>query len=234
MEFIEKLLEFGLTRQEATIYEAMLLHGEVTGYEVAKLTGISRSNTYNALAGLVEKGAAYMMEGTVTRYTPVEVKDFSANIIRNLTILRKGLLESAPKKVIACEGYITIKGEKHIMNQLKNMFEKVEHRIYISAGNSLLESMKGDLNELSQNGKKVVIITDELGFTMENATIYRSDAPIHQFGVIVDSVEVLTGELNEGENTACLYSKNSNLVAIFKEMLSNKIRLIILQGGNKI
>lgn len=234
MEFIEKLLEFGLTRQEATIYEAMLLHGEVTGYEAAKLTGISRSNTYNALAGLVEKGAAYIMEGSVTKYTPVEVKDFSANIIRNLTMLRKSLLESAPKKVIECEGYITIKGERHIINQLKNMFEKVEHRLYISAGNSLLESLKDDLDELIRNGKKVVIITDERSFAMENATIYRSDTPIRQFGVIIDSVEVLTGELNEGENTACLYSKNSNFVAVFKEMLSNKIRLIILQGGNEL
>ena len=60
MEFIDIVLEFGLTRQEATLYEAMLLHGELTGYEAAKLTGISRSNTYNALAGLVEKGAAHI------------------------------------------------------------------------------------------------------------------------------------------------------------------------------
>ena len=88
MEFIDHLLEFGLTRQEATLYEAMLLHGELTGYEAAKLTGISRSNTYNDLAGLVEKGAAYIIEGNVTKYTPVEVKDFSdlLNVMKELKI----------------------------------------------------------------------------------------------------------------------------------------------------
>ncbi len=56
---IEYLSEFGLTRQEAVIYQNLSKNGMQTGYEVAKQTGISRSNAYNALAGLVEKGAAY-------------------------------------------------------------------------------------------------------------------------------------------------------------------------------
>lgn len=233
MEFIDKLLDFGLTRQEATIYEALLLHGEVTGYEAAKLTGISRSNTYNALAGLVDKGAAYSIEGNVTKYIPVEVKDFSANIIRNLTTLRENLIESAPKKVIECEGYVNVKGQKHVMNQLKNMMQNVQHRIYISAGADLLESVRTELTTLSEKGRKVVIITDTSDFKLDGAIIYQCDTPLCQFGVIIDSVEVLTGELNQGENSACLYSKNGNFVAVYKEMLSNKIRLIILQGGNE-
>lgn len=233
MEFVEKLLDFGLTRQEATIYEALLLHGEVTGYEAAKLTGISRSNTYNALAGLVEKGAAYIIEGQVTKYTPVEVKDFSTNIIRNLTLLQKDLIERAPKKQVESEGYVTIKGRKHVMNQLYNMFEKVEHRVYILADSELLESVRPKLIEMREKGNKVVIITDSEKFQMEGIIIHYSETAIHQFGIIIDSVEVLTGDLKQGENIACLYSKNSNFVAVFKEMLSNKIRLIILQGGNE-
>ena len=45
--FIEKLTEFGLTRQEATVYENLLAEGKSSGYEVAKATGISRSNAYS-------------------------------------------------------------------------------------------------------------------------------------------------------------------------------------------
>jgi DNA-binding MarR family transcriptional regulator len=63
VQMIEKLTLFGLTRQEATIYINLFQNGASNGYEVAKATGISRSNVYNALAGLVEKGAAYLMEG---------------------------------------------------------------------------------------------------------------------------------------------------------------------------
>ena len=57
MDIIEKLTYFNLTRQEATLYLTLLAEGRLTGYEATKLTGISRSNTYTALAGLVEKGA---------------------------------------------------------------------------------------------------------------------------------------------------------------------------------
>lgn len=39
--FTERLMEFGLTRQEASIYQCLLTEGKVTGYEVAKQTGIS-------------------------------------------------------------------------------------------------------------------------------------------------------------------------------------------------
>ncbi len=233
MEFIDILLEFGLTRQEATIYHTLLIHGEATGYEIAKLTGISRSNTYNALAGLVEKGASYVIEGQVTKYTPVMVEDFSANSIRYLTALREKLIASAPKPVVESEGYITIKGKKHVMNQLKNMLQNVEYRVYLSAGKELLLSVKKELSTLIKNGKKVVIITDEPVLELEGATVYQCDTKIQQFGLIIDSQEVLTGESVQGENTACLYSKNNNFVAVYKEMLSDKIRLIVLQGGNE-
>ena len=80
MNLIEGLTNFNLTKQEATLYVLLLKSGQMTGYEAAKQTGISRSNTYTALAGLVDKGAAYVLEeGKVTRYTPVPAAEFCSN-----------------------------------------------------------------------------------------------------------------------------------------------------------
>ena len=76
--FTERLMEFGLTRQEASIYQCLLTEGKVTGYEVAKQTGISRSNAYNSLASMTEKGAAYLVEEASTRkYVPVPLNEFA-------------------------------------------------------------------------------------------------------------------------------------------------------------
>ena len=56
--------------------------GKVTGYEVAKQTGISRSNAYNSLASMTEKGAAYLVEEASTRkYVPVPLNEFCKNRI---------------------------------------------------------------------------------------------------------------------------------------------------------
>ena len=69
--YIERLMEFGLTRQEAGIYGCLISEGKTTGYEVAKQLGISRSNAYNSLASMTEKGAAYLVEeGTTKKYVP--------------------------------------------------------------------------------------------------------------------------------------------------------------------
>ena len=63
----ERLVQFGLTRQEANIYLCLLQNKDLSGYEVSKITGISRSNVYGALASLVEKGAAYLLAGETNR-----------------------------------------------------------------------------------------------------------------------------------------------------------------------
>ena len=102
----------------------------------------------------------------------IDMKDFSSNIIRNLTTLEEQLIASAPEKVVESDGYVTVKGEKHVMNQLKNMIRNVEHRIYICSGTQLLEALKEELTEVRSVGKKVVIITDEPGYALDQATVY--------------------------------------------------------------
>ena len=76
-QFKEHLMKFDLTRQEAAVYESLLENGKLTGYEAAKLTGISRSNVYVALASLCEKGAAYLEASeNGKRYLSVPVQEF--------------------------------------------------------------------------------------------------------------------------------------------------------------
>ena len=111
MNLIEGLTNFNLTKQEATLYVLLLKSGQLTGYEAAKQTGISRSNTYTALAGLVEKGAAYVLEeGKVTRYTPVAPEEFCSNKISRLEEIKQDIMQQLPVLASDAEGYITIKG----------------------------------------------------------------------------------------------------------------------------
>ena len=121
MNFIDSLNDFGLTRQEGSIYSALLNHGEMTGYEVAKDTGISRSNVYAALTALVEKGAAYLVQGEATKYRPIEISRFTENRISELKKTALWLEKHAPRKVISCDGYITIIGAKNIKNKIRQM-----------------------------------------------------------------------------------------------------------------
>ena len=232
MELIEGLTHFNLTKQEATLYVLLLKEGYLTGYEAAKQTGISRSNTYTALAGLVDKGAAYVLEeGKVTRYTPVPPEEFCSNKIDRLKEIKDKVLNQLPALKNDAEGYITIKGELEIINKLRNTVRQAEARIYVSANRRVMELLRKELMDALARGLKVVIISDEK-FTLPDAICYGTDKQTEQIRLIADSQTVVTGDLEDEENSTCLYSCKRNLVDLFKEALQNEIKLIKIKKGN--
>ncbi len=235
---IDKLSLFGLTRQEATLYFCLLRNDELTGYEVAKLTGISRSNVYNGLAALVEHGAAYICEGTTNKYVAVPMEEFCDNYIRYLQGAVVYLELHKPKRATNAEGYLTIEGEQHIKDKIHHLLLGTQMRIYFSANSVLLDSWKEEIKDLAEQNKKIVLISDEKPKMLMEETCLKDvifyqnvwDAEQKkQIRLIIDSTYVLTGEWSEGEDKACLYSAQKNFVAVFKEAMHNEIELIKLR-----
>ena len=228
----EYLMEFGLTRQEATIYLNLMERGMQTGYEVSKQTGISRSNVYRALAGLVEKGAAYTSEENATKYMGIDVEEFCSNKIRRMEQYKEILAVNMPKEHEETEGYLTVSGDEQIQHKIKNMLLSANKRVYLSMSAKNLKKFIPEISQLIEQKVKVVVLSykapDLLGIKF-----YLPENKEQQVGVITDSRNVLTGELGNGEYSTCLYSGQSNLVRVFKDSLKNEIKLIELTGGVK-
>lgn len=223
-KIIDILTEFSLTRQEASIYAALLNHGDMTGYEVAKDTGFSRSNVYAALNALVEKGAAYLVQGESTKYRPVEIKTFTSNKIAELKKSAEYLEKHGPQKVIESEGYITIVGAKNIRNKMREMLSKTELRLYLMAPAQIVKDFEEELKRLVSEGKKIVLLTQD--YSIKGAKVYNTKVEEGQIRFITDSAYVLTGELTDDEHNTCLYSGQKNLVEVMKEALKDKITLL--------
>lgn len=236
---IEKLLLFGLGRQEAVIYLCLLRNRELTGYEAAKLTGISRSNVYNGLASLVEHGAAYVLEGTSTRYTAVSLNEFCDNRIRYLKEVELSLVENGPKPIASQEGYITVEGYGHICDKIHHMLLGAEKRIYFSAAGTFLEKWQEEIAELVRRGNKVVLISEDVSGIFAGEEELRKkiifyEVPANmgegdrkrQVRLIIDSEYVLTGEVEGTGRDTCLYSAQKNFVNVFKDAMRNEIELI--------
>mgnify|MGYP002511279609 CR=1 FL=1 len=229
----EKLAQFGLTRQEANIYLCLMQNKDLSGYEVSKLTGISRSNVYSALASLVEKGAAYLLEGGTNKYTAVPAEEFCDNRIRRLTELKRELAAQIPRTGDSSEGYITIASHRHIMDKIYNMLEHVEYRVYLSMPAVYLEQFRHQLEQLAADGKKVVILAGDLPSPeIKGCILYQTDKREGQLRLIVDSGYVLTGEMTGSVTDSCLYCGQKNFVDVFKDSLRNEIKLTQLTKGD--
>ena len=230
----EKLMKFGLTRQEASIYLCLLRNRELSGYEVSKLTGISRSNVYSALAGIVEKGAAYLLEGETNKYTAVAVEDFCRNRIRELERLKGELVTQVPQMEPNTEGYITISSHKHIMDKIYNMLEHVSYRVYLEIPVQYVDQLRTHLERLITEKKKVVLLLSEpIESAPSGSILYVTGKKDTQLRLIVDSAYVLTGEMTGSDTDSCLYCGQKNFVNVFKDSLRNEIKLIELTKGER-
>ncbi len=227
---LEKLMGFGMTRQEASLYLCLYKRGRLTGYEVSKQTGISRSNVYGGLSGLVEMGAAYLMEGSPSKYAAVPVDEFCSSKIRALMKDRDFLAENMPAATDAPDGYITIEGASNIKNKILAMLGKAEYRIYLSAPGIFLKSIQEELEDAAGRNIKLVLITDK-EIEVKNVILYLTDKREMQIRLIIDSMYVLTGDIEGKKTDTCLYSGQKNFVNVLKEALRNEIKLIEIGKG---
>lgn len=228
----DRLIQFGLTRQEALIYICLISNHELSGYEVAKQTGISRSNVYSSLSGLVEKGAAYLLEGSTNKYIAVSIEDFCDNKIRHLNQTKEELKRLLPAQDQITEGYITISGYKHILDKVYAMLQSAKERIYLAAPGSFIRNLKEELSGLIKTQIKVVLITDQ-DPKIPGCIWYQSTQREMQIRFIVDSAYVLTGDITGNVTDTCLYCGQRNFVNVFKEALRNEIKLIELTEGEE-
>ena len=232
-QYVEYLLHFGLTRQEALIYVELLVKGKQTGYEIAKETGISRSNVYSVLAALAEKGAASVIEESAQRDIPVQVEEFCGNCIRRMQEEQEWMERNLPQKKAETEGYITIEGEQNILDKAKNLIAQAGERVYLSCTAGYLDAFRQALEELVKKKRKVVILTDA-PYELKDAIFYQTEEKGQQIGLIVDSKSVLSGEYGKGSLNTCLYSGQKNFVTVFKNAMANEIKLIQLQKGGTV
>ena len=155
-------------------------------------------------------------------------------IFHRLQKEKQYLLDNMPRRNENAEGYITIEGYRHVMNKIHHMLLGTEYRVYFSATGSFVAKWKSELFELLDKGLKVVLITDKLqeDLKREDLIVYLSEEQkSNQIRLIVDSSQVLTGEINGRENDNCLYCAQPNFVNVFKEAMSNEIKLIELKGN---
>lgn len=225
MDLIEAFKIIGLTKQETSLYLTLINHDELSGYEAAKLSGISRSNTYAALASLVEKGGANIVNGQTTKYIATPKKELLNNVKRHFNKVLQIIDEQVLDQPNLPEAFITITNRKHIFNKISNMLLSTEHHLYFQAEASILLEFQDMLIDLTEK-HKVVLLTNK-SITISNSIVYITEMTSF-FKLIIDTQSILTGTLQQA-----LYSKNKTLVHIIRESLMNEIKLIQMQRTNE-
>ncbi|MEZ0576794.1 TrmB family transcriptional regulator [Halodesulfovibrio aestuarii] len=228
MELIQALKKFGFTQQESLMYVTLCKMGAMTGYEAAKVSGISRSNAYAALSSLVEKGGAIVSSEDSSKYTATPREELILNLRRSCESTLEFLEENLPEQEEEEAPYLTISGYGNTLDKMRNMILLAKGWVYLSVSSSTVKLLTPDLDNCIKRGLKVVILSDEDPH-LSGVVFMHNEAPAENVRIIADTSEVIVGTLavNKGQ---CLYSKNKHLVSLMRESLLNEIELIKIRG----
>ena len=123
--------ELGLSPNEARIYDALLTYGGSGVSTIALRSGVHRSNSYDTLNRLIEKGLVYEVFGQrETIYEPVDPEKFLEFLDEKKTILEEELptlLDKFQKKKSTERAYVYkgIQGVKNYLRDALNIGEDI-------------------------------------------------------------------------------------------------------------
>ena len=83
-EMIANLVDLGLSQLEASVYINLLSNKSLTATEVSRLTGINRTQTYDVIPKLIQRGICTEIRGSVKRYCAVEPEKVLSSLEKEL------------------------------------------------------------------------------------------------------------------------------------------------------
>lgn len=233
MEEIVKRLQFiGLTENESRVYLELCKKGELTGYEISKYIGVTRANVYSCLSNMVEKGFVHKLEGSPVKFIAVDINEVSFKVEKDVKEATGYLKNHVPERVQEAAPFITIEGDKNIIDRLKYMIAEAERTLYLDAWAEEIVLLEELLVDAQSRGLKVVLVSvGEMQSNIKFLYNHGRDEKWSQNGarpvrLIKDSHEALTGEIGKGKESKAIYSQNDSLVDLAKESMVHEIMLL--------
>ena len=216
------LLEIGFTLNEAKVYLTLLQNRYLNGYEISKLSNVSRSLVYNVIDRLVAKGFVLKSEGQINYYCALPY-DKVIEKIRNDNINKLNVAREKLKNYSRIENeseYIfNIKGIDEFFSKANDLILSAEKEISISIWKEDFPKIEESLSIASKKGIKIYIFSfSNITFPFGEIFSYQlknpaSLFPYRRISMVVDGKEVIIGE-NAGDKSICVLSKNHALVSM--------------------
>ena len=216
------LLEIGFTLNEAKVYLTLLQNRYLNGYEISKLSKVSRSLVYNVIDRLVAKGFVLKSEGQINYYCALPYEKVIERIkndnINKLNIAREKL-KNYSRIENESEYIFNIKGIDEFFSKANDLILNAKKEISISIWKEDFPKIEESLLIAAKKGIKIYIFSFS-NITFPYAEIFsyqlkdpNSLFPYRRISIVVDGKEVIIGE-NAGDKSICVLSKNHALVSM--------------------
>lgn len=209
---------FDLNEYEAKIWMALLSKGVATAGELADISNVPRSRSYDVLESLEKRGFIIMKLGKPIKYIAVNPEDVVARV-------KKSVLESANNKVKTIEKL----KDTEFFNELNLLFKNGIHHIDPSTISGSIKGRKNlydQIEALVKNAKKTVYIsTSESGLVRKTDSLKYLLKRLANNGVDVRIAAPLTDKSKD-------IVRELNGIAKVKDIKGINSRFVLVDGEN--
>lgn len=234
-ELIRQLRAIGFTEMEAKIVITLTEQGMMTGYEVAKKLGVSRSNVYAALQRLVDHGYILITQGEPTYYHALNVMQMTALMNERMQEALRYVESHMPVGLQDVGGFFSVEGEKSVIETLRRNISQAQYEIIVDSAMQEASILQEELSKAELRGVKVLwSITGAEGEGEGRPTdvLKQKRLPAeflltggHRFVVIIDRKLSLIGMRGDNRYAKALMSDHP---AITELVLSHFVQDIVL------
>ncbi|MDY0091484.1 MAG: TrmB family transcriptional regulator [Candidatus Vecturithrix sp.] len=236
---LKHLKNLGFTEYEAKTYLALLQQSPLTGYAVARISGVPRSKIYEVLGNLVERGDVLVSYGEPVQYAPKPPKELFTSRRRTLeqqfAAAEKGLEEFLGKNT-PTDLIWDIRGREEILFRIREVIGRAKKQILLQIWKDDAPEIRESLSAASQRGVTITVVAyGEPDFPFAQVYLHEPGAEeiAHEFGgrwliLSIDGQEIVAGIVSLGKESTAAWSSHVGLVMPITEEIKHDLYIIEL------
>lgn len=235
-DLVRTLQQLDFTEYEAKAYLALLEQSPLTGYGVARLSGVPRSKVYEVLEGLIASGAVLASHGDPTQYGPLSPQELIALRRReaeaSIRAAEAGLAHYASSS--ANRGVIwDITGREEILQRVREVVGRAQRRVLLQVWAEDAPELQHALEAAAERDVEVIVIAyGDPNYPFARVFLHEPGAEhiTREYGgrwviLSVDAAEIVAGIVSLEEESRAAWSRHPGLVMPITEQIKHDLYL---------
>ena len=231
------LQALNFTLYESKAYLALLQQGNVTGYELAKNSGIPDSKIYQVLNKLIVKELILAIDSEPVKYSPKPPEEVLAglkgNYLHTINELQQNLNDVYTKQKESDNYIWNISGREAIIRRIIEFIDLAKKQIYLSVWDeevleieeALIKANKSKVDlSIVHFGEKVLGIGNEYRHGREHQI--RQQRGARRIALDVDEERVILGHFQDNGASDAVWTTNKGMVLLAKDYIIHDIYTI--------
>ena len=227
----------GFGQYESQVYLALLQQPSVTGYELAKHSGVPASKIYAILNKLISKELVQIVDSEPKKYIPQPPQEILSRLkgdfLQTVEALQDKLENLYVKETTANNHIFNLSGRAQIIRKVLDFIDNSQKTLWLSVWDEEVDEIASSLREADKRGvelhivhfgKKVLQTGQEYIHGREHHI--RVQRGGRRIALIADDQKVILGHFLEDGSSNAAWTTNKGLVLLAKDYVIHDIYTI--------